>query len=87
MKAKAVLDISLSGPGPRKALSDVLAPDNEGLPPGLSLSVAGRDNRIVFTVESRSPAPALSTIMALLRDVVLFQEVWLLSRGKNARGR
>jgi len=35
-----------------------------------------------FVVSAGSPSGSLSTILAVLRDITLFQEVWLLSRKK-----
>jgi hypothetical protein len=63
-----------------KRLSAVLAPDNEGLPRGLRLTMEGEGRSLRCLVESDSSSTAISTLMALMRDMVLFQEVWLLSR-------
>ena len=85
MRAKAVLTVRLSHPEAAKSLSAVLAPDNEGLPQGMLLSMATRGREMGLEVSSGSPASSLSTILALLRDMTLFQEVWLLSHGRGAR--
>jgi hypothetical protein len=63
-----------------RRLSAVLAPDNEGLPRGLKLSMKGEGRSLRCQVESDSSSTAISTILALMRDMILFQEVWLLSR-------
>ena len=81
MKPKATLALRLSNAEVRKSLGSVLAPDNEGGPRGLRLSMTGKGASMEFQVESNSPASVLSTVLALLRDIVLFQEVWLLSHG------
>jgi hypothetical protein len=44
-----------------------------------------KGTEIEFLVSSDSATAVLSTVLALLRDVTLFQEVWLLSRGEGGR--
>ena len=80
MRISADLTIRLSDPRARRSLSEVLAPDNEGLPGGVRLSMAGGGTTLGVVVDSDSVADALSIVLALLRDIALFQEVWLLSR-------
>jgi hypothetical protein len=82
MKAKAVLEISCRDQGVRRGLVSVLTPDNEGGPRGLRISLSPRGRRVRVLIEAESSATALSTCLAFLRDVILFQEVWLLSRLK-----
>jgi hypothetical protein len=84
LKTAATLSIRLADTESRKALYSVLAPDNEGLPPGLELAGSVEGRTVRYTVESGRPPTAVSTILALLRDVTLFQEIWLLSREKAA---
>ena len=67
-----------------RRLSAVLAADIEGLPRGLKLTMAGAGRSFRCRIESDSPSAAVSTVLALMRDVVLFQEVWLLSRTQRA---
>lgn len=83
MKVYARLTARLSDE-PRKALTAVLAPDNEGLPEGLQLSMSEAEGSAEYRIASESPAAVLSTALALLRDMALFSEVWLLSHGKDA---
>ena len=85
MRSKAILALRLSSVKVRKSLESVLAPDNEGAPRGLRLSTTGKGSAMEFRAESDSPASVLSTILALLRDIALFQEVWLLSQGEGGR--
>ena len=87
MKTTVSLTLELSDESVARAIASVLAPDNEGLPRGLRLSMAGRGSRMEVEIESDSPGTTLSTVLAILRDIRLFQEVWLLSRGKDARVR
>jgi len=82
LKASATLTVRLSGIAERKSLSDVLTPDNEGLPQGMLLSMSTRGKELELVISAGSPTATLSTILALLRDITLFQEVWLLSREK-----
>lgn len=86
---KVTADLVLSVPDRRslRKLSDVLAPDNEGLPKGLRLLATEAEGSLRYRVESGSPSATLSSVLALLRDVALFQEVWLLSQGQDAGGR
>jgi hypothetical protein len=85
LKASATLTVRLSGAAEGKSLSAVLGPDNEGLPHGMFLSMATRGKILELEVSAGSPSASLSTVLALLRDITLFQEVWLLSRQKGGR--
>lgn len=87
MKAAVTLTVTLSDSESRKALSAVLAPDNEGLPRGLTLTADEVGREISFKIESDAPSVAVSTALALLRDISVFREVWLLSHGNDARVR
>lgn len=87
MKTTAVLKLKLEDSRARVSLLSVLAPDNQELPKGLELSVHGAGREVEFRVQSASPSTSISTVLALLRDVALFQEVWLLSRGKGGGSR
>ena len=64
-------------------LASVLTPDNEGAPRGMTLRMEARKENLEFRIASDSPTGAVSTAVAVLRDVLLFQEVWLLSRAKD----
>jgi len=83
MKTSATLTMEFSDARARRSLAEVLAPDNRELPRGLSLRAAGGAKTIELTVESESHSTSLSTALAILRDVTLFEEVWLLSRPKR----
>ncbi len=62
-----------------RKLSSVLAPDNEGLPSGLRFAMKVNGEVVRFEIDSESPVTGISTSLALLRDVSLFEQVWLLS--------
>ncbi len=64
-------------------LVSVLTPDNEGAPRGMTLRMGAREGTLEFRITSDSSSGAVSTAMAVLRDVLLFQEVWLLSRARD----
>ncbi len=68
----------------RDQLQSVLAPDNVGGPEGMRFSMNGEGVFLKFLVRSETPATSLSTAISLLKDISLFQEVWLLSRQKDA---
>ncbi len=62
-----------------RKLGSVLAPDNEGFPSGLQFAMKVEDDVVRFEIESESLVTCISTSLALLRDVSLFEQVWLLS--------
>jgi hypothetical protein len=64
-------------------LASVLIPDNDGAPRGMTLKMGTRGEVVEFRIASDSPMGAVSTAAAVLRDVILFQEVWLLSRARG----
>jgi hypothetical protein len=66
-----------------RQLATVLSPDNEGLPRGMTLELGVRSETLEFRIASDSPSRTVSTAMAVLQDVLLFQEVWLLSRARD----
>ena len=68
----------------RRQLVSVLTPDNDGAPRGMTLRMGARKGTLEFHVASDSLSGAVSTAIAVLRDVLLFQEVWLLSRARDA---
>ena len=72
------------GTGVRKGLSSVLTPDNEGGPKGLGISMEGKGACLALEVDAESLATVVSTAIALLRDIALFEEIWLLLRSKDA---
>ncbi|MGD0318986.1 MAG: hypothetical protein ABSB56_04765 [Nitrososphaerales archaeon] len=64
-------------------LTSVLTPDNEGAPHGMTLRMRARKETLEFQITSDFPSGVVSTAIAVLRDVLLFQEVWLLSRVRD----
>jgi hypothetical protein len=62
----------------------VLTPDNEGAPKGLRFSMGGSAEVLEFDIESESSSTALSTSLAVLRDISLFQQIRLLARAEDA---
>ena len=85
MKTQANLRLRFEDERSRRSLLAVLAPDNRVLPKGLVLSARSAAKEVEFGVGSSSASTTLSTVLALLRDVELFQEVWLLSHRKDGR--
>ena len=82
MKATAELGLKCSDMRVLKSLVSVLAPDNEGGPRGLRIDTVAHGRTLNITIAAGSAATAFSTALAFLRDVSLFQEVWLLSQPK-----
>jgi hypothetical protein len=86
LKATATLKLELSDREARVSLLSVLVPDNRDLPNGLELKVRTMGSKgVELDISSPSASTSLSTVLAILRDVSLFDEVWLLSRGDGAR--
>jgi hypothetical protein len=50
----------------------------------MTLKMGARKEILEFRIASDLPSGAVSTAMAVLHDVFLFQEVWLLSRAGDA---
>jgi transcription factor Pcc1 len=74
------LTLTCSGKEEARAIQKVLGPDNEGGPRGFMISVGVQDNVVKFLLRSETPSTAISTVLGILRDVSLFEQVWLLSR-------
>jgi len=87
LKTSASLRLRLESARARESLGSVLSPDNRELPEGLKLSTKAKGPELEYRVESPYSSTSLSTVLALLRDVGLFQEVWLLSHGEGGRDR
>ena len=85
MKTRVSLSLEMPRTKARKSLRSVLAPDNVGIPRGTRLQIEVMGSNLVFGVASDSVSTAISTVLALVRDASLFQEVWLLSRKKGAK--
>jgi hypothetical protein len=83
MKTRIRLSITCAGTDICHQLASVLSPDNTGAPHGMSLKMRARNETVEFQIASDSPAGAISTAMAVIRDVLLFQEVWLLSQARG----
>jgi len=84
MRTGISLSVRCSNEKLRDKLQAVLAADNVGGPWGMRFSVTLRDEFLNFRVTSEAPATSLSTVISLLNDITLFQEVWLLSSQKDA---
>jgi hypothetical protein len=80
LRTRVALSIRCSSVQTSKELARVLTPDNAGLPRGLDITMNARWETVRFDIVSESSSTALSTVMAILRDVSLFGQVWLLSR-------
>ena len=80
MSASVRLSVRCADDRVGRDLRSVLTPDNEGVPRGLRFSMGGSGRVVEFHIGSESPSTALSTSVALLRDISLFEQVWLLSR-------
>jgi hypothetical protein len=84
MKTEVILSVACSTVAVRESLESVLAPDNAGGPEGMRFSSKRKGTSLEFVVRSESPSSAISTAISLLRDISLYQEVWLLSQAKDA---
>ena len=86
MKTLIELSVICSDELAGRGLGAVLAPDNDGAPRGLGLSMARQGKRVSLRLGSESHSTALSTTLAILGDLSLFEQVWLLSRAHNGQG-
>ena len=84
MKSKLLLKLTCQSPVTARRLAAVLGPDNRGFPSGQRFSMAVKSRFVKFSVESERLPSAFTTILGVLRDVALFQEIWLISRAMDA---
>lgn len=66
-----------------KTLASVLASDNKALPSDQRMSMSVTSRSVVFRIESERTRSALTTVCSVLRDIALFQEIWLISRARS----
>ena len=84
MRASVKISIRCTDDLVGRGLRSVLTPDNKGVPRGLRFLMKGSAEVLEFDIGSGSPSTALSTSLALLQDISLFEQVWLLSRADDA---
>ncbi|MDV3293077.1 MAG: hypothetical protein LYZ70_02290 [Nitrososphaerales archaeon] len=84
MIARLQLTIACRDSGVAKDLASVLAPDNVAIPAEQRFSMAVRGNSLLFSIASERIPSAFATAQSILRDVALFQEVWLISHNRDA---
>jgi len=87
LKAELLLRVECAGPEIASDLAKVLEPDNHGLPRGLDLRMERSSGSLTFFASSDEPGDALLAVEGVLRDMELFQEVWLLSAVRESRSR
>ncbi|MDG6898280.1 MAG: hypothetical protein JRN24_00935 [Nitrososphaerota archaeon] len=68
-------------------LESVLLPDNKAIPSDLTFSMRRRSNRLYFEAYSARLRSPVTTVASLLSDVVIFREIWLISRSSGTRAR
>ncbi len=83
MKARVEMLAGCTDGHTLESLASVLAPDNEGAPRGMRLTSASRGRTLSIIIESDSASSSISTALAILKDMRLFDEVWLLSRQRG----
>jgi Transcription factor Pcc1 len=84
LKANAVLRIGCADAETAGTLRRVLEPDNASVPAGLSLSMKLEGRTLSLDVTADALSTALSTCLAVIEDVRLFEQVSLLSRAPGA---
>lgn len=84
MIARLLLTIGCRNSRAVKELASVLAPDNVAIPAEQRFSMAVRGHSLLFNVASERIPSAFTTAQSILRDVALFQEVWLISHSRDA---
>jgi len=75
--------VSCKDAGVSDKLLTVLKPDNARTPSGMTLRMETKGKSLECVIEADSPSVAVSTTLAILRDALLFQEVWLLSQARR----
>ncbi len=83
MSLKFVLRVRCRNAATAKKLAAVLAPDNRGVPGDQRFAMSVRSDTLGFRVESERTSSGFNTVRGVLRDVALFREIWLISRGKG----
>jgi hypothetical protein len=83
LKTGGRLTVRCEGAAVARQLEDVLAPDNTGVPRDQRFTMRRAGDSLVFLMESEALPPLVSTALSILSDASLFQEVWLLSRGRD----
>lgn len=80
MRAKGRLTVKCEDAAVARRLEEVLAPDNTGVPRDQRFTMRRTGDSLVFLMESEDLPQLASTVLSILSDASLFQEVWLLSR-------
>jgi hypothetical protein len=70
-----------------RMLAEVLSPDNRSVPKEQSFTQSLDGAVLTFRLEAGSTPSLSTTVASLLSDAGLFQEVWLLSRDRQAKER
>ena len=83
MRTRVELRAGCSDPKALESLMSVLAPDNEGAPRGMKLTSVAEGGAMKITIDSDSASSSISTALAILKDMVLFEGVWLLSQSER----
>jgi hypothetical protein len=79
VKLSIVLELECSGEREAGALESTMSPDNASVPRDQRFTAARRGSSLRFEVESARPAGALSSVVSLLTDAKLFQDVWMVA--------
>ena len=85
MKVRCALSLKCPYAKTARMLADVLSPDNRSIPKEQNLIQSLDGGVLSFFIETGSIPSLSTTVLSLLTDAELFQEVWLLSRGGRAR--
>ena len=59
-----------------RSLALALTPDNKGVPKDQEFSTSQEGNVLVFHISSERTSGCFSTILSILSDADLFQQVW-----------
>jgi hypothetical protein len=84
LKSRGRLTVKCESAAVARRLEDVLAPDNTGVPRNQRFAMRRTGESLVFLIESETLPPLVSTVLSILSDATLFQEVWLLSHVRDA---
>ena len=87
MRVRGQLTVACRNVDLARRLEEVLAPDNVSVPQGQRLAMSRAGGTLIFLVDSDTLPPFVSTVLSILTDASLFQEVWLLSRPTGGQDR
>lgn len=76
MKLILELELECTGEAEARSLEATLSPDNASIPRDQLFTMSRNGDLLLFRIESPRPSSASSSMLSLLSDARLFQDVW-----------